>query len=77
LINDLWRFDGRYWTWVSGSNTTNQIGTYGTKGIANSSNVPGASSGAASWIDSNDNLWLFGGVGIDAVGSQGKHYILQ
>ena len=30
------------WTWISGSNTTNQNGIYGTKGIASSSNIPGA-----------------------------------
>jgi hypothetical protein len=36
---------------------------YGTKGIASPDNVPGARDAAISWIDSYDNLWLFGGEG--------------
>jgi N-acetylneuraminic acid mutarotase len=63
-LNDLWKFDGTNWTWVSGATTTNQSGNYGTKGAAAASNVPGARYNAISWIDSNNNLWLFGGVGV-------------
>ena len=64
-LNDLWKYDPTTleWTWVSGSNTPGQPGTYGTKGTAALSNVPGAREGAVSWIDSNGNLWLFGGTG--------------
>jgi hypothetical protein len=62
-LNDLWKFDGTNWTWVSGSNTTNQHSVYGTKGVAASGNVPGARTGSVSWIDSSGNLWLFGGYG--------------
>ncbi|MCG6535260.1 MAG: hypothetical protein L7F78_11335, partial [Syntrophales bacterium LBB04] len=65
-LNDLWRFDGTDWIWVSGSNTINQAGVYGTEGIAASSNIPGARIGAVSWIDSNGALWLFGGNGYDS-----------
>ena len=61
LLNDLWKFDGTNWTWVSGSKTSNQPGSYGTKGTADPGNVPGARSGSVSWIDSSGNLWLFGG----------------
>ena len=53
------------WTWISGSNTTDQNGIYGTNGIANISNIPGARYESISWIDSNNNLWLFGGFGYD------------
>jgi N-acetylneuraminic acid mutarotase len=49
------------WTWVSGSNTVNAQGDYGTLGVADPANVPGARSNAISWIDTNGNLWLFGG----------------
>ena len=35
------------WTWVSGSNTANQAGIYGTRGTAAPSNVPGARMPAA------------------------------
>jgi hypothetical protein len=47
--------------WASGDNTMNQPGVYGTKGIAASTNKPGARYGSISWTDSTDNLWLFGG----------------
>jgi len=72
-LNDLWRYDPTTsaWTWVSGSNTAYQSGVYGIKGTADSSNVPGARSGAVSWLDASGNLWLFGGSGIDSAGQQG------
>lgn len=66
ILNDLWKFDGTYWTWMSGSDTDNQSGTYGTKGTAAANNAPGSRSDAASWIDKNGNLWVFGGYGIDS-----------
>jgi hypothetical protein len=62
-LNDLWKFDGTNWTWVSGSSTANQVGDYGSQGVATASNVPGARKYAASWIDASSNLWLFGGRG--------------
>jgi uncharacterized repeat protein (TIGR02543 family) len=60
-LNDLWKFDGTNWTWVSGSNLGNQAGTYGTKGTAAATNIPGGRANLASWMDSGGNLWLFGG----------------
>jgi N-acetylneuraminic acid mutarotase len=70
-LNDLWRFDGTNWTWISGSKVVNQSGVYGTQGTAVASNVPGARSNAVSWKDSNNNLWLFGGFGYDSTGTTG------
>jgi N-acetylneuraminic acid mutarotase len=70
-LNDLWKWDGSNWTWVSGANTVNQSGTYGTKGTAATANIPGARNGSVSWIDSTGNLWLFGGDGYDSAGSTG------
>jgi len=58
------------WTWVSGSDVTNQLGTYGTRGTAAMSNVPGGRGGTADWTDASGNLWLFGGYGL-ASGSTG------
>jgi len=50
------------WTWISGSNTTNQPGVYGEKGIASIENVPGGRYGAVGWYDSlKEEFWLFGG----------------
>ncbi|MGB8960326.1 MAG: kelch repeat-containing protein, partial [Candidatus Aminicenantales bacterium] len=62
-LNDLWKYNPTTleWTWVSGSNTVDQTGVYGTQGTAASSNVPGAREGAVSWTDSVGRLWLFGG----------------
>ncbi|MGA2553465.1 MAG: carboxypeptidase-like regulatory domain-containing protein [Smithella sp.] len=71
LLNDLWKFDGANWTWVSGSKTYGQVGSYVTKGTANAGNVPGARSSSVSWIDSSGNFWLFGGWGYDSAGDVG------
>jgi N-acetylneuraminic acid mutarotase len=68
-LNDLWKFDPAtlQWTWVSGSSSNGQAGSYGTKGIPSPSNVPGARLEGATWVDSQDNLWLFGGDGYDSI----------
>ncbi len=71
-LNDLWRFDGTNWTWISGSNVISQNGIYGTKGMAHSANVPGCRGDSVSWIDSSGNLWLFGGLGRGSAGEAGS-----
>src|SRR5690606_22628697 len=53
-LNDLWKFDGTNWTWLSGSNTTKQRATFGKKGVPHPDNVPGARHSAVSWIDSKN-----------------------
>jgi N-acetylneuraminic acid mutarotase len=72
-INDMWKYNPTTleWTWVSGSNTINQTGSYGTRGTADASNVPGGRYGAISWLDSSGKLWLFGGWGLDSAGASG------
>jgi N-acetylneuraminic acid mutarotase len=72
-LNDLWQYDpaAREWTWVSGSNTVDQPGLYGTQSTAAASNVPGARDSAVAWIDAGGQLWLFGGGGNDSAGSYG------
>lgn len=67
-LNDLWKFDGANWTWVSGAKTISQVGVYGAKGIAALGNIPGGRSGAAGWKDASNNLWLFGGYGFGSAG---------
>lgn len=66
-LNDLWKYDPgtNEWTWISGSSSPNQEGTFGTKGVADPLNVPGARYGAVSWADPGGDLWLFGGAGYD------------
>jgi hypothetical protein len=55
VSNDSW------WTWVDGSNTVGQLGTYGIEDIPADANVPGAREFAVSWTDGSGSLWLFGG----------------
>jgi N-acetylneuraminic acid mutarotase len=33
VLNDLWKWDGVNWTWLSGSALRHQWGTYGTKEV--------------------------------------------
>ena len=60
------------WTWISGYNSVNQTGIYGNQGISNIFNIPGGRYYSISWIDSNNNLLLFGGEGYDSNGNQGN-----
>lgn len=70
-LNDLWKYAGGTWTFVSGGNTNkaNQNGIYGTQGTAASTNMPGGRQEAVGWADANGNLWLFGGEGEDSAGT--------
>jgi hypothetical protein len=70
ILNDLWEYNvaTQQWIWVSGSNLANQTGVYGSQATSNLStgaatNIPGSRWGAAGWVDSNNNLWFFGGWG--------------
>jgi hypothetical protein len=63
-FNDLWKFDitTNNWTWISGDTIPNQSPEYGVKGIPSVFNSPGARSEmVCTWVDSLNNLWLFGG----------------
>jgi len=72
-LNDVWEFSRTtgQWTWIGGASTVNAIGTYGTKGTAAAGNMPGAREVSASWVDASGNLWVFGGLGLDSVGTSG------
>ncbi len=61
LLNDLWKYSGGQWTWVSGAKTGNQAGTYGTQGTAAAGNVPPGRQASVAWIDNLGNVWMFGG----------------
>ena len=74
LLNDLWRYrvNDSTWTWISGSGIVNQLGVYGEKGNASTTNIPGGRSDAVGWYDeSTQELWLFGGAGYSSNGSNG------
>ncbi len=59
------------WTWMGGSDTVDQGGTYGTKGMGSPTNVPGARELAVGWTDASGNFWVFGGNGFDSTGNGG------
>jgi len=69
-LNDLWKYtvSTDRWTFIGGSNVVDSAGTYGTKGVAALTNIPGARHGAVSWKDAGGNMWLFGGFGCDSGG---------
>jgi hypothetical protein len=69
-LNDLWKYSGGEWTWVSGSNSIDQSGTYGAQATASSSNVPGGRYHAVNWIDASGNPWLFGGNTLNSTGAE-------
>lgn len=64
IFNDLWEFDlSTYnWKWIKGSNIDSQNGFYGTTGVYNNANIPGARSRATAWV-SNNRVFIFGGSG--------------
>jgi hypothetical protein len=72
-MNDLWKYTPSTgeWTWMSGSNSGEELDVYGTKGVPAAGNAPGAREYAVGWTDSTGNLWLFGGEGYDAGGGFG------
>ena len=71
FLNDLWEYTGGHWVFVSGGNTNkaNQNGIYGQQGVAAATNMPGGRQEATGWADAAGNLWLFGGEGLDSVGT--------
>ena len=56
------------WTWVSGSNEIDHRGFYGAIGEASINYVPSGRRNGVGWLDiSTNELWLFGGHGIEGV----------
>lgn len=71
-LNDLWKWDGANWTWISGDDTPGfQNYNYGTKGVAGPLNKIGGRLKATSWTDAIGNFWVFGGRGTDGTGTSG------
>jgi hypothetical protein len=71
-LNDLWKYSAGEWTWMSGTDLSNQEGSYGTLGTSGGANIPGGRFGAVSWSDTSGNLWLFSGSGYDSTGADGS-----
>lgn len=62
-LNDLWEYNAsaQLWYWVSGADTVNAVGVYGTRTTASANNVPGSRYGQNVIVDAQGNFWLFGG----------------
>jgi len=76
-LNNIWKYDGTYWTWMAGNdegigeNPAAVKGIYGTKGSPDSANVPGARYFSMGCLDKSGNFWAFGGQGVDGIGTRG------
>jgi hypothetical protein len=79
-LNDFWEYDHstHEWTWIGGSNSVSPTcdvgscaspGVDGALGTPAAGNIPGGRYLAASWIDTNGNLWMFGGREADRAGN--------
>lgn len=73
-LNDTWKYDPvlNQWTWMNGTDTINQNGVYGVKGISAPTTIPGGRSSEISWVDKYGNFWLFGGFGYPSTGAFGR-----
>jgi hypothetical protein len=78
-LNDLWRFNPatNQWAWMGGNSTLEcnnainneyqcyEVPVFGTLGTPAVSNNPGGRMSAPTWVDTNGNLWLFSGNGLN------------
>jgi hypothetical protein len=64
-LNDLWCFNttSNMWAWMAGDLNPANSPTSAGKGIFAVANTPGSRSGMNSWIDNQNQLWIFGGHG--------------
>ncbi len=64
FFNDFWVFDkaSRQWTWINGvKNNDPAVYQYGPIGQASPSYFPRGRREAITWVDEDENLWLFSG----------------
>ena len=73
MLNDLWEYNAsvNQWTWIgpASSKIVNQNGSYGTLGAGSGTTAPGGRQAGVLWADTSGNIWLFGGFGLDSVGT--------
>lgn len=62
---DLWKYDAasNEWTWMHGADTLDAASNYGTMGVSDPNNAPGARHAALTWKDLDGNFWIYGGFG--------------
>jgi len=51
LLNDLWKWDGKTWTWIVGTTKAVDLSVYGAKRISDSKNIHSAIFNSISWND--------------------------
>jgi hypothetical protein len=79
-LNDLWMYNisSNAWTWVSGSNTADVVGVYGTKGISSVNNYPGGRYMHSMDLHISRNcLFVFGGSGYAASSITGMFVVVN
>ena len=61
--DDVWEYNlsTNYWTWLKGSSTGGTTGIYGTQGVSNSNNNPGARYNHQGWY-ANAQYYMMGGI---------------
>lgn len=70
LTSDFWIFSPKTLEWTKLSGTSGPIncaGKYGKMGISSKNNYPGCREGAATWVDKQGDLLMFGGSGFDNI----------
>jgi hypothetical protein len=58
-LNDLWKYTGGQWTYMSGSELALQAPNYGPLGIPSADSLPGGCSGDMQWRDKAGRLWAY------------------
>jgi Galactose oxidase, central domain/Kelch motif len=84
-LDDLWVYTPNTtagqpgtWAWIKGSNTGAQNGIYGDELFPYKTYeiyTPGGRSNGTHWVDRNNQLWLFGGLGYDSTSTTGNGYL--
>ncbi len=66
-LNDLWKYDfsEAKWIWMTGNDTVNQSGIYGSKGVAHQDNTPGSRYSPGIFKGNGGDFYLFGGCGVN------------
>jgi N-acetylneuraminic acid mutarotase len=70
---EMWEFNPltKEWMWISGQDSQNTVPVYGTQGVASITSNPSGREMAATWTDTQGNLWLFSGYAFDGQNNNG------
>lgn len=65
---DMWKYDrtANMWIWMSGTQT-DQSSLPTQQGVASTAALPKTYKDAYSWVDSQNNLWFFGGASVSSM----------